>query len=480
MNLIPASVEPQVGFLHRVAVVGDFMLDAYVDGTVKRVCPDSPAAVLDFEGEMLSAGGAGNVAMGCTTFGLEVMACGFTGTDSAARALETLLVDSGVGIDGLVAVGGRATLVKRRYRAGGQVLLRVDEGTTGAVDHAHARRLLRPLTRADAILVSDYGYGAVTDEVLQMLADVRATASTRVIVDAKRLERYRELGPDIVKPNYRQLCELLDEEQARDRREHVAKCARDLLDATGAREAVVTLDGDGSMIVTGAGVVSVPAPPHEVRSTSGAGDTFLAALAAGLLGGKGLEAAVRFATLTATTACNAVGTVTASPAHEQSSDRGKTLPPEDIAAWGRKARAEGRRIVLTNGCFDIFHAGHAHFLHRAAAAGDALVVAVNTDDRVRLLKGDGRPVNTLEDRLRVLEAVDVVTAVTWFDEQTAIEIVRRLQPDVYVKGSDYRDAHFPEERYVRRYGGEVMFVDLLEGRSTSGIVERVAGREVAV
>lgn len=468
-------------YAHRVAVLGDFMLDAYASGSVGRVCPDAPAAVLELEDELLSAGGAGNVATGCTAFGLEVVACGFTGRDSAARALETLLVDSGVGLDGLVAVEGRTTLVKRRYCVGEQVLLRVDEGSTGPVGAIEARRLLRTLSRTDAVLVSDYGYGSVTDEVLSMLLDVRSAMGTKILVDAKRAERYRALHPDVVKPNYRQMCGLLGEEPDEDRRTHVERCAERLLLATGAKAVVVTLDGDGSAVVRPSGVVHVPAPRRVVRSTSGAGDTFLASLAAGMLAGEGLERAARYATWSATVACDGTGTVTAAHVRDAGRDRAKRLEPAEIARWGEEMRQAGRRVVLTNGCFDIFHAGHAHFLHRAAEQGDALMVAVNTDDRVRLLKGEDRPVNTLEDRLRVLEAVDVVSAVTWFDEQTAIEIVRRLRPDVYVKGADYRGESFPEERYVREYGGSVVFVDLLAGRSTTGIVQRVAGhREVPV
>lgn len=478
----PAMDRPVAGFSRRVAVLGDFMLDAYARGAVTRVCPDVPAPVLDLGSELFSAGGAGNVAMGCTAYGLEVVACGFTGRDSSARALETLLAGSGVGLDGLVRLEGRSTLVKRRFCSGDQVLLRVDEGTTTPVSREDTRRLLRPLSRADAVLISDYGYGSITDDLLEMLAEIRASTQARILVDAKRLDRYRELRPDLVKPNYRQMCELLGEEEQEDRQGHVRECATRLLDKTGSAAAAVTLDGDGSVIVEPSAVRAVKAPRVAVRSTSGAGDTFLVALAAGLLAGRDLEHSTRYATWAATSACDSSGTVTASRIEPPDRGRGKTVAPDEVEAWGTHMREAGRKIVLTNGCFDIFHAGHAHFLHEASNAGDALVVAVNTDDRVRLLKGDGRPVNTLEDRLRVLEAIDVVSAVTWFDEQTAIEVVRALRPDVYVKGSDYQGSSFPEEQYVRATGGTVVFVNLLEGRSTTDIVRRVRKRqgEVAV
>lgn len=470
------------GFAHRVAVVGDYMLDAYVNGSVSRVCPDAPAPVLDAGEEVLSAGGAGNVAISCANYGFEVVACGFTGADRAAEALETLLASSGVKLDGLVPLEGRSTLVKRRYCAGDQVLLRVDEGSTDPVHPAAARRLLAPLSRSSAVLVSDYGYGSVSDHVIAMLWDVRSASSrTRILVDAKRPDRYRTIHPDVVKPNYAQMCAMLDEEPEHDRRSHVERCAKRVLEATGAGVAVVTLDCDGSVVIEPGRASAVEAPSAAVRSTSGAGDTFLASLAADLLEGASLFEAVRRATHSATAACSVAGTVTLEDTRVLSRDRNKRVSPDRVEAWGERMRAAGRRVVLTNGCFDIFHAGHVHFLHEASRAGDALIVAVNTDDRVRLLKGENRPVNTLEDRLRVLEAVDVVTAVTWFDEQTAIETVRRLRPDVYVKGSDYRGEHFPEERFVRTHGGTVVFVDLLEGRSTTGIVERVLRRgEVAV
>jgi D-beta-D-heptose 7-phosphate kinase/D-beta-D-heptose 1-phosphate adenosyltransferase len=473
---------PASGFAHRVAVVGDFMLDAYVTGSVSRVCPDAPAPVLDAGGEVLSAGGAGNVAIGCANYGFEVVACGFTGSDREAEALETLLASSGVKLDGLVSLDGRTTLVKRRFCAGEHVLLRVDEGTTEPVHPAAARRLLAPLSRANVVLVSDYGYGSVSDQVIAMLWDVRSVnARTRILVDAKRLDRYRTVHPDVVKPNYAQMCALLDEDACTDRREHVGRSATRLLDATGADAAVVTLDSQGAVVVEKGAIHFVDAPHVPVRSTSGAGDTLLASLTADMLEGAPLVEAVRHATWCASAACGSTGTVTVDHVGVLGKERNKRVRPDEIAAWGQRMRDAGRRIVLTNGCFDIFHAGHVHFLHEASLAGDVLLVAVNTDDRVRLLKGEARPVNTLEDRLRVLEAIDVVTAVTWFDEQTATEIARKLRPDVYVKGSDYRGEHFPEERFVRAHGGEVVFVDLLEGRSTSDIVDRVLRRgEVAV
>lgn len=469
-----------VGFSHQVAVLGDFMLDVYASGDVSRVCPDAPAPVLDLDGELLSAGGAGNVATGCAAYGLEVVACGFTGRDAASASLETLLAGSGVGLDGLVAVEGRSTLVKRRFCCGDQVLLRVDEGTTEPVSAQEAKHLLRPLARANAVLVSDYNYGSVTDEVLAVLSEVRQATHMRILVDAKRLDRYRALRPDVVKPNYAQMCDLLSEAPSPQRQAHAERCAERLLEVTGAQAAVVTLDGDGAVVIEQDQVVSLPAPHFSVRSTSGAGDTFLVAMTASLISGNNIEHAARYATWSATLACDAPGTVTASRLRDAGRNRGKRVAPDQLRKWGEQTKASGRRIVLTNGCFDIFHAGHAHFLHEAAAAGDMLVVAVNTDERVRLLKGEGRPVNTLEDRLRVLEAIDDVSAVTWFDEQTAIEIVKRLRPDVYVKGSDYRGKRFPEEQYVRSHGGEVVFVDLLVGRSTTDIVERVLSGEVAV
>lgn len=463
---------------HRIAVLGDFMLDAYVTGSVSRVCPDSPAQVLDLEGEVLSAGGAGNVATGCAAFGFEAVACGFSGRDAASRALETLLAGAGVGLDGLVAVRGRSTLVKRRFGSAEQVLLRVDEGTTTPVAAQDARRLLPSLSRADAVLVSDYGYGSMSDDVIALLRQLRAASNMPLFVDAKQLGRYRDLSPDLVKPNYAQMCSLLRVAPAEDRHDHVERCAQDLLDVTGAIAAIVTLDGEGSVVVADGEVAHIEAPRLPVRSTSGAGDTFLVSLVAGMLSGEDLVTAARQATWSATQACESAGTVTASSAIDSVADRAKRIVPEDLRSWSESMKAAGRRIVLTNGCFDIFHAGHAHFLQEAAGAGDVLVVAVNTDERVRMLKGEGRPVNTLQDRLRVLEAVDVVCGVTWFEEPTAIHVVKRLRPDVYVKGSDYRGEQFPEEQYVRRHGGEVVFVDLLQGRSTSGIVDKVLGRGV--
>jgi rfaE bifunctional protein kinase chain/domain/rfaE bifunctional protein nucleotidyltransferase chain/domain len=465
----------------RVAVVGDYILDAYVRGRVNRVCPDAPAAVLDAERELCAPGGAGNVAVGCSARGLEVIACGLTGRDSAANILETLLAEAGIRLDGLVAVGGRTTLVKRRYCAGDQILLRVDEGTTEPADARRAAKLSSALDGLDAILVSDYGYGTVTSGVLETLRS--RPSGIPLLVDAKDLRPYSALVPDVVKPNHEQALRLLGEEGAGNRVEHMMECGQRLLNVAGAKAVVVTLDREGAVVIGADGSAKhIPAPPTEVRTTSGAGDTFLVALASALLAGSRLVEAARFATHAASGACRAEGTASVTVALEPPvADRGKRVSPDSVAKWAERMRMEGRRVAVTNGCFDIFHAGHAEFLQAAAEAGDVLLVAVNTDESVRRLKGDERPVNALEDRLRVLEAIGVVSAVTWFDDSTAAGVVDLAKPDAYVKGSDYRGLSFPEAELVRKYGGRVVFVDLLEGRSTSGIVERLRGSaEVAV
>lgn len=459
----------------RVAVVGDYMLDAYVDGNVARVCPDAPAPVLDATSELWAAGGAGNVAAGCTAHGLEVVACGFTGRDPAARTLETLLAEAGVGLDGLLAITGRSTLVKRRFTADDQVLLRVDEGTVAGVSDRQAARLADVLERAGSVVVSDYGYGTLTRKVRALLRGHRERTKSPLVVDSKSLADFRDLRPDLVKPNYRQFCETLSEEPRADRATHVADRADDLLDAAGAEKAIVTLDREGCVVLDAGDTVPLSAPHTEVRSTSGAGDSFLVSLVAALFSGATLVEAAAYATRSATVACSVRGTVSAARHAEdpEPPERHKRVPPSRLSSWAKRIRAHGRSIALTNGCFDIFHAGHAEFLQRAAEKGEVLLVAVNTDASVAALKGPERPVNTLEDRLRVLEAIGVVGAVTWFDDDTAEGVTRLVKPDAYVKGSDYRGETFPEAEFVRSYGGEVAFVDLLDGRSTTDIVERV-------
>lgn len=468
-----------------VAVVGDYMLDAYVRGSVSRVCPDAPAPVLDAEPERYSPGGAANVAVGSTARGFEAIACGFTGPDAAAQILETLLAEAGVRLDALVSVPGRHTLVKRRFCVGDQVLLRADNGSTDPVPDSAVPKLESVLESVDAVLVSDYGYGAITPEVLAAMARRHESADPPpLLVDAKDFTRYRELRPDIAKPNYRQALGLLGEEPQGDRVAHAPAMLEGLREVTGAKTVIVTLDSDGCVTADDdSSPVHLPAPTVDVRSTAGAGDTFLVALAEGLLTGQSPVEAARFATHAATLACRSAGTATPEiHADPPVQDRNKRVAPGEIDSWRDRVRAQGRTIVLTNGCFDIFHAGHAEFLARAAAQGDALLVAVNTDDSVTRLKGHGRPVNGLHDRLRVLESIGVVDAITWFDGDTAATVAATVAPDVYVKGSDYRGLTFPEAELVTAHGGRVVFVDLLEGRSTTDIVQRVRqpGQEVAV
>ena len=473
----------------RALVVGEAILDTYLDGTAGRVSQEAPVPVVTLTGRRHVAGGAANTAVNVRCLGAEATLLSVVGDDADGDLLREALVAAGVETDAVLTVPGRATLAKNRVFAASQMLVRFDAGSTDAVDEETERALVERLGRlfsqADAVIVSDYAYGILTPAVIAALAEVERRDPRVIVVDSRDLRAFRAVRPTAVKPNFDEALGLLApvEADGEGRAELIAAAGERILDETGARIAAVTLDADGAVLVErGRSAYRTYRAPASSRSPTGAGDTFASALALALAAGADAPEAAEIASAAAALVVGKEGTsaCTAEELRETLSGGAKHLEDRRrLMLRTQLEREQGRRIVFTNGVFDILHRGHVTLLSRAKELGDVLVVGVNSDDSVRRLKGPERPVNPLEDRVQVLAALSSVDYIVAFDEDTPHELIRAIRPDVFVKGGDYTRETLPETELVESLGGEVRILPFVEDRSTTGVIERIRTLEGA-
>lgn len=468
----------------RVACVGDVMIDRFVYGEVNRTSPEAPVPVLARGRETTMLGGAGNVARNVAALGGLAALTGVIGDDAAAN--EALgLIGAEPGMEGhLVADRGRPTTVKTRYVAAGQQLLRVDSEDARPAGKDVEARLVTAVRHAageaGAILLSDYGKGAVTPAIIEAcLAAARASGAI-LIVDSKARSFARYGAADIVKPNATELAAATD--MPTETNEQVEAALERALDLSRAKAVLVTRAAKGmSLAVRGQPVRHFPGRPREVFDVSGAGDTALAALGLALAAKASPEDAVTFALLASGVVVGKAGTAVATPhdlveaeiaAHMAPAEAKVVLPAqmaEKAAAW----RAQGLKVGFTNGCFDILHKGHVAYLAQARSWCDRLIVGVNSDRSVRALKGEGRPVNDLESRALVLAGLGSVDLVAPFDEDTPVELIKAARPDVLIKGADYTVEGVVGHDLVASWGGEVKLAAIVEGYSTTAAIARM-------
>lgn len=466
----------------RVVVLGEAMLDTYLEGPTTRICREAPVPVVDVEARRDVPGGAANSAVNLAALGANVVFLSATGDDAEGAILRGVLETQGVASHQVLRLAGRRTLAKHRIIAGGQMVVRYDQGSTGALDRHGEQAIISMLERewaaAHAVIVSDYDYGLLTAAVVTALARLQSRDPRPLVIDARRPERYRAARPSVVKPNFAEVTRMLDSEPGPEpRSSFVERHRRDLLDATGAHAVCVTMDREGALLVDDSGrLIRTRAPAARHPAVAGAGDTFASVLAVALAAGAELQPAAELASAAAAVVVAKDGTAVCSSSELTSylSSNGKAAPSAPaLTAIGERARRDGRRIVFTNGCFDILHSGHVGYLAAAREMGDMLVVGVNSDASVKRLKGRERPINSLSDRLRVLAALDCIDHLAAFEEDTPETLIRALQPDVFVKGGDYTEETLPEAALVRSLGGDIRFVPFSDDRSTTGIIERI-------
>lgn len=462
----------------RVAVAGDLMLDEYVAGEVRRTSPEAPVPVVEVRGTSHRPGGAAHVAHCVAALGAGAALCGVAGQDAAGDALLAACAEAGVDLAGVRQGPAWSTVRKVRVLAQHQQLLRMDWERVAPVERGLASALFDGAVRggAGAVVLSDYAKGFVTDGAARAIIDRGNALGAPVLVDPKRRDLGAYRGARVVTPNLREL----EAAAGRPLREaEVPDAARALLESSGIDSMVVTLGARGMCVVErGADAVMIPAERHEVYDVTGAGDVVIAVLALGVACGASLATAARLANAAAGVAVGRVGTAVVAMADLLGALRLDAAPkvlttPEALAerlAWWRLG---GRRVVFTNGCFDLLHAGHVALLERAAALGDALLVGLNGDASVARLKGPGRPATPWAERAALLAALGAVDAVAGFDDDTPLALIEAVRPDVLVKGADYRLDQVVGRELVEAAGGRVELVPLTPGRSTTGTLERI-------
>jgi D-beta-D-heptose 7-phosphate kinase/D-beta-D-heptose 1-phosphate adenosyltransferase len=474
------------GFAGRtVLVVGDIMLDRFVYGRTDRMSPEAPVPVLARTHEDCMAGGAGNVARNIAALGGSAHVVAAIGDDAAGAILrQTLLNQPGVSAE-LVTFGKRRTTEKIRFVSDRYQLLRVDVEDTGPIDDAAiVAAAMQALPRSDIVILSDYAKGLLTDETLKALIAAARAAGKPVIADPKSADVVRYDGVTVLTPNRKEAA--LASGIAGEGDANSAAAGTAMLQAASGIGAVLVTRGPRGMTLVerGQAPLHVQTSAREVFDVSGAGDTVVAALALALAAGCALADAVNVANQAAGLAVAKAGTATVSFAElvTQLEDNSARNYLSKIVTWTQameqaaKWRALGRRVGFTNGCFDLIHPGHVSLLAQARASCQHLVVGLNTDASVKRLKGPSRPIQDETARAMVMASMQSVDLVVLFDEDTPLELITALKPDVLVKGADYRADQVVGADIVKSYGGEVVLAILSDGHSTTGTVARVTQR----
>ncbi len=464
----------------RVLVVGDLILDRYWSGATERISPEAPVPVVHVQKEEERPGGAGNVALNVAALGGEVSLIGITGNDDNADRLQGLLEQQSVSCR-FQKQSGINTITKLRILSQHQQLIRLDfEETQPVVDYeALSVNYQTALAGAGVIILSDYAKGTLMQ--IETLIEQARQAQIPVLVDPKGsdFERYR--GATVITPNLREFesvvgpCATVDE---------VVSKGKALCEKLDLKALLVTRSEHGmSLISVDEDVVHLPAKAREVFDVTGAGDTVIAVLATALASGSSLLQATALANAAASLVVGKLGAATVSAEelnaalHEVPPDAAGVMTEAELVAAVRAAKLRGESVVMTNGCFDILHAGHVRYLREARVLGDRLILAVNDDASVSRLKGDSRPINSLSTRMEVLSALESVDWVVAFSEDTPARLIGDVLPDVLVKGGDYTPDQIAGGVAVQENGGRVIVLDYHDNHSTTAIID--AAREQA-
>lgn len=467
----------------RIAVIGDVMLDRYFHGEVKRISPEAPVPVTRVTKIKSVLGGAANVAANLAHLDCQVFMGGVTGDDENRVLLENLMDEAGINHIGLVKSEKRKTITKLRVVGGQQQMLRLDFEEVGDLypeENVSLKTWLEGLLDEglDGIIVSDYAKGVCSDDFCQWVIKTAHAYDIPVLIDPKGADWTKYAGCDFITPNLKEMCEAAgcqkDNEDAA-----VVEMALAAKDKFNIKNVVVTRSERGMSLVNNEEVLHAPATAIEVFDVSGAGDTVAATLLAAVAGKLPLADAIFMANRAAGIVVARVGTY---PVHRdellkdlltEERKQGKGYRPlswEEIASLSATWKAAGETVVFTNGCFDILHVGHVTYLEKAKNLGKHLIVGLNSDDSVKRLKGETRPLVSELARARVLAALECVDAVVLFGEDTPTDLIEKVRPDILVKGGDYR----PEQVAGREYAGEVQIIDFEDGYSTTGVVEKIA------
>lgn len=463
-----------------VLVVGDFMLDEYILGSVNRISPEAPVPVLEVKERQIKLGGAGNVINNITSFGAKATVLTRIGSDGNGSYLKQELEKMGVETKHIFVDEELSTITKTRIVAKNQQFLRYDEETVRDISGAYIDYIKHHIEEIfqsiNVVLISDYGKGVVTKPLAQMLIGYARKHQIPVVVDPKGRDYSKYYQATICTPNMNELeqvsgCKI-------DTEEKVLEAGLKLCEDIQLDVLLVTRSEKGiSSIFRGSDVKhDYPATAKEVVDVTGAGDTVISVVSLAIASGYSIEEACRLANRAASIVISKFGcaTTTVKELRKLSDyDNKKIVDNETLAEITEHLRSEGKRIVFTNGCFDILHAGHISSFEQAKTYGDVLVVGLNSDASIKRIKGDKRPIVEERYRAKLLASLNVVDYVTVFEEDTPELLIQKLLPNVLVKGKDWMGKTVAGQEFLEEAGGEVQFIDLEQGLSTTHIIEKI-------
>ena len=467
----------------KMLVAGDLMIDIYLKGSVSRVSPEAPVPVVLVKEQEYRLGGAGNVINNILALGGSVSCLSSVGTDEHGDWLVRQLDSKGVDTRFLFRTDDRPTITKTRVTAQNQQLLRFDEEIAGPVSAAVRQEIGQHIAEIvsgmDAVIISDYGKGMITPETAQCIIGKAREAGIPVFVDPKGTDYAKYAGATVCTPNYKEFREAVgrnpgsEEEIRQDGVELCARCSFDYVLLTRSEKGMSLIGGKAGT------KEDYPALAKEVVDVTGAGDTSLSMFSLAFTAGYPLPECCRLANVAASVVVSRFGAVAATMEDVRQNmggglwDNHKIVSVEEAVRWRNEMKAQGKRVVFTNGCFDLVHAGHISSFRQARAFGDRLIVALNSDASVRRLKGPARPVVDEENRLRLLASIELIDKLVLFEEDTPENVIRAVCPDVLVKGKDWEGKEVAGGQYVTSHGGELRFIDLEEGLSTTGLIEKI-------
>jgi D-beta-D-heptose 7-phosphate kinase/D-beta-D-heptose 1-phosphate adenosyltransferase len=461
-----------------ILVVGDVMLDRYWHADTDRISPEAPVPVAKIKNIQDRPGGAANVAQNISILNGVAQLIGVTGDDAEAVALQDLLATRDVELD-LIKNNQLRTTAKIRVVSRNQQLLRLDFDD-GA--HANVEQVISAVAAkiadCDIVLLSDYGKGVLSDP--QAIIQLANQHNKKTIVDPKGTDFSKYRDASVITPNYPEFCAVVGE--CKDEQEIHSKAIA-LCKQLNLQALLITRSAEGMSLVTQAGdITTFPAQVREVYDVTGAGDTVIAVFALWLARGFPLAEAAKIANVAASIVVGKFGASTVTIEELEQALLGYDYPQSKLIELSLlvekvdEARKQNRRIVFTNGCFDVLHKGHAYLLHQAAQHGDMLIVGLNSDGSVRALKGSERPINNLQDRAEMLSHLNTVDWVVAFEDETPLALIKALRPDVLIKGGDYNVDQIVGADYIQALGGEVKTIPIIEGYSTTKIINTMSNK----
>ena len=462
----------------KILVIGDLMIDHYLWGSCERISPEAPVQVINVGDESMSLGGAGNVVNNLNALGAQVDVISVIGNCETSDQLKALLANIKVSTKYLITQNKRVTSKKTRVISSQQQVVRYDHESTDEISDESQKSILasfkKLVSNYDAVLLSDYGKGVLTIELTQSLIAIANNKNKKVLVDPKGLDYSKYRGSYLLTPNKKEASEATKINIKDDA--SLTKAITQLKTEYDLDVSLITLSEQGVAIYD-AKLRVYPTVSREVFDVTGAGDTVLASLGFTLACGYKIDAAVEFANLAAGVVVGKIGSAiaTLNEIIEYESSLNKSTSDEhiktfdEIASLSQELKARGKKIIFTNGCFDILHIGHVRYLETAKSYGDILILGLNSDRSVTSIKGKGRPINIQLDRAYMLAALEAVDYVVVFDEDTPYDLIKAVKPDVLVKGSDYEG----KKVVGQDIADELKLVQFVDGKSTTKTIEKI-------